>query len=217
MTMNLKEAFRFQNKLNEVIAGAQLFLENKDNVVNVTILHLRAKAKPGIPNETLQMDKSGNDVIASASTVVEFLLYMLEEKAKLCHAIRDTKKGMDVDLDGEIELNVKRQAIYRTLSQLVAIKSTKILDTNEGIGYCFNNEGNQTSFRYDVERTTTICFDRNKVKALEQKIIKEADLVSKEMDKHMICEQVEYTAPFDVNIPFAELVNSFDAENKTFA
>jgi Fe2+ or Zn2+ uptake regulation protein len=211
-TMNLKEAFRFQNKLTEVINAAQEYLENRDNVVDVTMLHLKSKARPEMADETLSIDKSGHAITASPNTVVEFLLNMLEEKAKLCHAIRTTKKNINMDLDGEIELNVKRQSIYRTLSQLAAIKASRTLNPNAGIGYCFNNDGNQTSFKYDIENTTTICFDRKKVKALEQKIIKEADKISKEIDKCMICEQVEYTEPFDVNVTFAELINSYENE-----
>jgi hypothetical protein len=75
-----------------------------------------------------------------------------------------------------------------------------------GVGYKFNAEGNQVSYRCDLKTVTTINFDRNKVRAYAAGLSKKADLISAELDKSMVNTEVDYESPFDVNDTFAEVL-----------
>ena len=74
-----------------------------------------------------------------------------------------------------------------------------------GVGYKFNAEGNQVSYRCDLKTVTTINFDRSKVRSYAAGLCKKADLVSAELDKSMVNSDVGYEAPFDVNDSFADV------------
>ena len=51
--MNLKEAFRFQNKLRDLSTSAAAILANPGNVTRVETTYLRKKAMPDAENETV--------------------------------------------------------------------------------------------------------------------------------------------------------------------
>ena len=78
------------------------------------------------------------------------------------------------------------------------------IQTVWGVGYRFNNEGNQVSYRCDVKRVTTINFDRNKIRKMCAALSKKSDETSATLDAALVNTPVEYEAPFDVNETFAE-------------
>ena len=78
------------------------------------------------------------------------------------------------------------------------------IQTVWGVGYRFNNEGNQVSYRCDVKRVTTINFDRNKIRKMCADLSKKSDETSAALDAALVNTPVEYEAPFDVNETFAE-------------
>ena len=80
-----------------------------------------------------------------------------------------------------------------------------------GTGYRFNNEGNQVPFRCDIEKVTTINFDRNVVKKFADDLHKKSDEVSAELDKAIVNAQVDYEAPFNVNDGFSQVFEAFIA------
>lgn len=49
--MNLKEAFRFQNKLNELITKSEDILRNEGNIVRVTNTVMKSKVDKEAENE----------------------------------------------------------------------------------------------------------------------------------------------------------------------
>ena len=74
--------------------------------------------------------------------------------------------------------------------------------------YKFNQEGNQTKYFYTVEETTQIDFDRNDVRNLVKKYLRETDEVSSKLDAIEINTTVDHTAMFDVNDNFEDLVGA---------
>jgi hypothetical protein len=74
------------------------------------------------------------------------------------------------------------------------------------VGYKFNAEGNQVSYRCDLKKVTTINFDRNKVRSYTAFLNRKADQISAELDKCMVNTEVSYEPPFDVNDTFAEVL-----------
>ena len=145
------------------------------------------------------------------SPAVEFLLRLLTEREKLSAAICRAKAGLDLPagLDGEVSLNGKRQEVAGLFRRMAGLHSSEVLISNGGVGYRFNNEGNQVSYRCDVKRVTTISFDRNQIRQMCTKLSRKADATSAALDAALINIPVEYTAPFDVNDPFAEVFEAF--------
>ena len=201
--MNLKEAFRYQNKLQRLMSEAQHILHNDRNVVNVENTALLHKVCSDVRDETTR-DQPNTEYADQITDIAVFLMFLLKERERLSQAIRMAKQNMPMDFDGEVSLNTKRQesaAIFRHMCQ---IRSSESLLPGAGVGYKFNAEGNQVSYRCDLKKVTTINFDRNKIRAFAAALSKKADQVSMELDKCMVCTEVDYEAPFDVNETFAE-------------
>ena len=205
--MNLKEAFRYQNKLQRLMEEAEDILRRDRNVVKVTETALLHKVNPDAADETTV--EPADTVYADQITDIAMLLmFLLGERERLSRAIRVAKQNMDMDFDGEVSLNTRRQelaAIFRNMAQL---RSSETLIPGGGVGYKFNAEGNQVSYRCDLKKVTTINFDRNKVRSYATALSRRADQVSAELDKQMVNTEVDYEPPFDVNDTFSEVLAS---------
>ena len=208
--MNLKEAFRFQNKLQSMMDEAQSILGSTANITKVQNTYLRKKVMPEAENETT-IDAPATEYSEQITLVAEFLLHLLSEREKLSVAIFQAKAGLNLPagLDGEVGLNSKRQEVAGLFRRMAGLRSSEVLIPNGGTGYRFNNEGNQVSYRCDVKRVTTINFDRNKIRKMCGDLNKKSDEVSAALDSVLVNTQVEYTVPFDVNDTFAEAFEEF--------
>lgn len=211
--MNLKEAFRFQNKLQSMMDEAQSILGSTANITKVQNTYLRKKVMPEAENETT-IDAPATEYSEQITLVAEFLLHLLSEREKLSVAIFQAKAGLNLPagLDGEVSLNSKRQEVAGLFRRMAGLRSSEVLIPNGGTGYRFNNEGNQVSYRCDVKRVTTINFDRNKIRKMCGDLSKKSDEVSASLDSVLVNTQVEYTVPFDVNDTFAEAFEAFAGE-----
>ena len=203
--MNLKEAFRYQNKLEYLMAEAKEILSRERNVTKVENTALRHKVNPEAEDETT-LEVPETEYADQITEIAVFLMYLLNERETLSRAIRKAKKGMAIDFDGEVSLNAKRQNIADIFRRMSEIRCSEKLHPGMGVGYKFNAEGNQVSYRCDLKKVTTINFDRNKVRAYATGLSKKADRMSAELDKCTVNTEVGYEAPFDVNDTFAEVL-----------
>ena len=209
--MNLKEAFQAQNKINELFEHFTNYLQSERNITTVTEKHFRRKAAAGQIDEVLDVTNYA-DKIYDTNKVINFLMVLIDERAKIAKAIHAAKSKMTFDIDTAVDVNKKRHKTAEVLRELRQLKSKSLLRKNAGTGYVFNNDGNQTDFRYDVEVVTTIDFDRNKVRDLVQKLQVEADNISNEIDAALIGTQVDYVLPFDPHASAAEILEDFSAK-----
>ena len=203
--MNLKEAFRYQNRIELLMGEAKEVLGRERNVTKVENTTLRHKVNPDVEDETT-VEEPETEYADQITEIAVFLMFLLDEREKLSRAIREAKKGMDIDFDGEVSLNAKRQHIADIFRRMSEIRCSERLLPGMGVGYKFNAEGNQVSYRCDLKKVTTINFDRNKVRSYATGLSKKADQVSAELDKSMVNTEVVYEAPFDVNDTFAEVL-----------
>ena len=195
--MNLKEAFRFQNKLQSMMTDAQSILGNNGNITKVQNTYLRHKVMAEAEDE-VTMEAPSTEYSENITEMAEFLLFLLDEREKLSAAIHKAKVSLPLGagLDGEV--------IATLLRHMAALRNGEVLISNGGVGYRFNNEGNQVSYRCDVKRVTTINFDRNKIRKMCADLSKKSDETSAALDAALVNTPVEYEAPFDVNETFAE-------------
>ena len=206
--MNLKEAFRYQNKLQAFMDEAQGILSCDANVTKVENTYLRHKVMAEAQDETVLIAPE-TEYYNQITGVAQFLLYLLEEKGKLFAAIRKAKDALDVDMDSEVSLNATRQGLARIFKRMNDLRNSEQTISNGGTGYRFNAEGNQISYRCDVRRVTTINYDRNVIRRELGKLNKLADEISTKLDLCLVTSTVDYEPPFDVNASFAEAFEAY--------
>ena len=73
--MNLKEAFRYQNKIQRLMDEAEILLRNERNVTKVTNTALRHKANPEAEDETT-LEIPDIEYVNQITEMTTFLLFL---------------------------------------------------------------------------------------------------------------------------------------------
>jgi hypothetical protein len=206
--MNLKEAFRYQNKLQEYMTQAKLILRKEENITETKTTVFRSKVDSQAQDE-ITTTVPDTEYASQINELVGFLLWLMEQREKLSKAIRRAKNGLAFDIDGEVSLNKERQDLASTFRRMIDIKNSERLLSGGGRGYRFNAEGNQVLYVCDMKRVTTITFDRTKVRNMCAELNRRADSVSNEIDQSMVNTNVDFIVPFDVNDSFDEAFNAY--------
>ena len=201
--MNLKESYRYANYLDGLLSTAYTYLRNKGFVTTIVEEHLRKQSNPDVENETIEVQKPF-DVEFLPNDVIDFVVKVIEEKEKLSECIAKAKNTTDVNIDNAISMNKKKQVFVSVLNGIADIKPSEIKTTSKS--YKFDINGEQKPYVYDVNRKTSIDFDRTDVRNLIKKYLKETDEISAKLDLIEITTQVDFVPAFDVNSKFEELV-----------
>ena len=209
--MNLKEAFRFQNKLQSLMDEAERILADDRNITQVKVTALYKKAMPEQENETT-VEPAPSEYADHIDAVAAFLLHLLGEREKLSQAIRAAKERQEMDMDSEVSLNSTRQSLASFFRHMVDLRNSEKLLPGGATGYRFNAEGNQVPFRCDAKRVVTIHYDRNRVRSYLKQLTEKSDRVSAQLDRCLINSQVDYDAPFDVNDSFAAVFGDYQEQ-----
>lgn len=126
--MNMKDAFRFQNKLQTLMGTAQDILSSSRNITKVENTYLRKKVMPEAEDE-VTVDQPTSEYSEQITCVAEFLLYLMTEKEKLGAAIYQAKATLDLQagLDGEIGLNSTRQELAGLFRRMTEVRNSETL------------------------------------------------------------------------------------------
>lgn len=201
--MNLKEAFRYQNFLDELLGTAYSYLNNKNFVVSTVETHLKSQVNPDAKDEVIEVQKP-YDVEFTPNELIDFVVKVVNEKEKISNIISDVKMRTEIDIDVAIALNKKKQGFARVLQSLSNIKSgEKVKNASD---YKFNTDGNQVSYYYKINEVTQIDFNRNDVRGLYKKLLKETDEVSTKLDSILINTELDFNPSWDINDSFEECV-----------
>ena len=206
--MNLKEAFQAQNKIENLFTALEDYLSSMNNITVKIEKHLRSKSVKGQANEELDVTDYNNKIY-DTKKALKFFLSLIGEREKVSVAIQAAKSKMDFDMDAAVDVNKKRHLVLDVLRRMSRLQSDSRLRKNGGTGYVFNNEGNQTSYNYDIEVVTTIDYDRNKVRDNIVKLQAQADEISNKIDSALINTQVDYDLPFDSHASLLEILEDF--------
>lgn len=201
--MNLKESYRYANYLDGLLSTAYTYLRNKGFVTTTVEEHLRKQSNPDVENETIEVQKPF-DVEFLPNDVIDFVVKVINEKEKLSESIAKAKNTTDVNIDNAIAMNKKKQSFVSVLNGIADIKPSETKTTSKS--YKFDINGEQKPYVYDVNRKTSIDFDRNDVRNLIKKYLKETDEISAKLDLIEITTQVNFIPAFDINSKFEELV-----------
>lgn len=144
--MNLKESFRYQNFLENMLAYAGNSLTDREHSLTITKNHLRKKANAEAEDmmETVDVGEFFKN-----DDVLKFMTMLVEERSKLTNAIGKAKASIGFDLDAAIETNKFRQTVANRVKTMLRFTASK--RTERGTDYKFNVEGNQTQYYYDIE------------------------------------------------------------------
>ena len=201
--MNLKESYRYANYLDSLLRRAYTYLGNTGFVTTTVEEHLRSKSNPDVDDETIEVQKP-YDVEFTPNQVIDFVVKVLDEKEKLSDAIAKAKSTTEINIDNAISMNKKKQGFVSVLNGIADIKPSETKTTSKS--YKFDINGEQKPYVYDVNRKISIDFDRNNVRKLVKKYLKETDEISSKLDLIEITTQVDIEPRFDVNDKFEELV-----------
>lgn len=201
--MNLKESYRYANYLDGLLSTAYSYLRNKGFVTTTKQNHLRSKANAEALDEVVDVPKQ-YDVDFTPNSLIDFVVNVLNEKEYLVNAIADAKSNTEINIDNAISMNKKKQEFVNVLNSLASIRPGE--RQKNGSDYKFNAEGNQVQYCYTVLETTSIDFDRNDVRALSKKYLKETDDISSKLDSIEINTILDFEPKFDVNSTFEEAV-----------
>lgn len=202
--MNLKESYRYANFLEDLLDSAKNYLGRDDFVTTTKEDHLRSKANKDAEDELGVVVAKQIDVDFTPNQVIDFIVKVVNEKEKLFTAIADAKSTTEINIDNAISLNKRKQSIISTFQMLVKRKPKETQTT--GRDYKFDINGEQKPYNYNINRITSIDYDRNTVKNLIKKYRKECDEISSKLDEIEITTQVNFTPLFDVNDSFEDLV-----------
>lgn len=209
IAMNLKDAFRFQNRIKSLMDEAVNILSRDDNIKKTETILLRKKVYADAEDEHTVLPYH-SEYGEKINTVVDFLMFLIAEREKLGNAISKAKAALPFDMDSEISMNTNRQRVADVFRYMANVHNDEELLTNSGTGYRFNADGNQVSYRCNVKRIYTINFDRKKIRKYMTELSEQADKVSSDIDRQMVMAEVEYVTPFNVNDSFQEVFEAFE-------
>lgn len=123
--MILKEAYRYQNFLTNLISNAQTYLGNGSFVMTTTQKHMKSKANPEASDDDLKVPKSYN-VDFTPIQLVDFLMDAIQEKQKLSDAIAEAKKNTEIDLDSSYAMNKTKQSLAKVFKTMAGRKLLRL-------------------------------------------------------------------------------------------
>jgi len=214
--MTMKEAGRYANFLKETEESLYNITANgmESKLVKITETHRKSLAYKEAEDEIIE--REFDDMVdTDIDTITGTIKDLIEEKMKLSAAIAEAKKkikinigGTKVDLDSAVEYakNLRRMS-YCYFHPLVMRKPSK--NKKEGKAYAFNVDGNQSPYFYQIEVETKLLFDKNKIIKLDKENKKLADEISKEIDKKMSEDIIEFVPKYNYLDSVEDILNNF--------
>ena len=206
--MNLKDAFRAQNRLEYLMDQADAILTDSRNTMKTKVTHLRSKVMADA-QDAETVDTAPSEYAEQINQVAAFLMEMLSQREKLSKVIQEAKAKLPLDMDSETGLNRVRQNLAYTFRSMAALKATETFLPGGGSGFRFNADGNQVTYRCDAKKVTTINFDRNKIRGMASALGKKSDEISAQLDQCLVNAQVDYELPFDLSDSFDVVLGDY--------
>ncbi len=202
--MILKESFRMQNHLNNLMCEADMFLSDENNIMKIKEEHLRRKSNPKDEDEIIEVKRETEMI---PDKVVDLYLDLLLEREKLSLAISRAKASAKIDIDATLSVNKDRQDMIRRFKMMATKQASEELEA--GRGHLINAEGNQTPYVYSIRLVKTIDFNREMLKGLIKRLQRESDAASAEIDLINVTLEVDYTPKYDIDDSFEDAYTKF--------
>lgn len=206
--ITLKKSFELQNYLTGLLNDAIIILSQTSNITTTKQLHLRKKAYSQAENEEIIVKKEEHPY--TVNQLVDFVEVLICEIEKLTNAINDAKNSGSHDFDSMISTNKKKRTLLKCLERMAQLKPHE--EISKGVAEKFNEDGEQVTYRYDIEQVTTIDYDRNEIKKKVSKLRKELDDTSNEIDQMQLSFMVSYSPIFEIGNTLDDVVEEYYAK-----
>lgn len=193
--ITLKKSFEVQNYLSKLLAEALEILSYNDNITTTKQTHLRNKSYSEAQDEEITVKKS-NELPFTIDNLVTFIDLLIAEIDKLTIAINDAKNYKGQYLDAMIAMNNKRRNVLHVYERMAKLKQTERVV--KGTAEKFNEAGEQVTYKYDINETTSIDYDRDRVKNRVSSLRRQLDRVSTAIDEMQLSSMVVYDPIFEV-------------------
>lgn len=211
MSMVLKEAFRYQNYLDTILNNVMYYLESESNVMEIIEDHQRTKAWTEATDEK-KSNVEDRKIQIPVDTIIAFAIDVYKEKEALSKKINSAKLQHCSTMDLDIFLNKTRQQILCTLKRMNSNRDKKYVKHGAGSGYCFNSEGNQVMYRYDIAYDSKASFKRKEVKKIISDLFGESNKVSNTIDYWRTTIPVDHVPKYDGESSMEELLEEYASE-----
>lgn len=198
--MNLREGFQYMNFLNSKIDEVEMYLYGTDNLMTIKEEHFKSKANKEAEDE---VKKIVPDVDFTPMELIEFMGKLIDEKSDLSEAIQKAKNKGE-NMDHLVSINAAKQKYAKVLRKLVNLKPRE--SETQASAYMINNEGNQVRYYYDVKKTATINYDRDKVKRMYKAVSEQCKETSTAIDKLQVNTELDFTPQFDISDSIADMI-----------
>lgn len=204
--MNLKEAFRYSNHLNDSIGGITSYLSRTPNIATTTSEHQRSKADPAA-EDIVSTNELERQLDAPVDKLVSFMLSLVEEKETLGEAITRAKNSCPFDIDAAVAANKSRREVASTMRRMLSVKE-RVRETT-GTSFRLNAEGNQSPYTYTIVETTLPDFDRSLLRADLRSVEEEADSVSSRIEEALVTAQVNIQPRYRSGDTLEEMIEAY--------
>lgn len=204
--MNLKEAFRYSNHLNDSLDSITRYLSRASNVATTTSEHQRSKADP-TAEDIVSTNELERQLDAPVDKLVSFMLSLVEEKETLGEAITRAKNSCPFDIDAAVAANKSRRSAASVMHAMFSIKE-RIRETM-GTFFRLNAEGNQSPYNYTIVETLKLDFDREALHRNLRSIEDEADAVSTRIEKALVEAQVDIKPRYRCGASLEEMIEAY--------
>ena len=193
--ITLKKSFEVQNYLSKLLAEALEILSYNDNITTTKQTHLRNKSYSEAQDEEITVKKS-NELPFTIDNLVTFIDLLIAEIDKLTIAINDAKNYKGQYLDAMIAMNNKRRNVLHVYERMAKLKQTERVV--KGTAEKFNEAGEQVTYKYDINETTSIDYDSDRIKSRVSSLRRQLDRVSTAIDEMQLSSMVVYDPIFEV-------------------
>ena len=207
--MILKDSFRMQNYLTDLMQQMIVFLSKTDHVMKTRKIHQYSKGMP--EKEDVSMIVRESEM--RSGNMMELLLDVLEEKEKLALAINRAKASAPEDIDVSLASNKARQEVIRRFRALAQLKSSESEEMERD--YYITPTGVQDAYLYPLKTIRTIDFDRNRVKGIIKRLQKESDAVSSRIDLLNLTLEVDHEPKYELGESLEDIYEKFYGNEET--
>jgi hypothetical protein len=188
-------AFEYQNYLKSLLDEAFNILSIEDNITTTKEKHLRSRSYHEAEDEEIIRDKVRPRDF-SINKLVAFIDILTSESEKLTNAINAAKHFSGQDFDAMIANNRLKRRVLERYNMMYRYKPKE--SKQRGVGFKFNDSGEQVQYTYDIEVVTTIDYDRNEIKKRISKLRAEVDDISQQIDVLQLSTKVNYEPTYQI-------------------
>lgn len=217
--INLKEACRYANYLDDVLYKVGALFDRSENAYKITELHKRSESNPAVADEEVVV--TNERIFTKQLSDIAFLYErLLNEKlqlalainiAKSTHTIAWSENNQMLDLDSAIEYNKKLRNFSQSKLKYLSNKKDS-MDKLVGKGFMINAEGNQVAYSYTVEKNYKVDFDKKVISDKSKKLLEKTDKISTLIDEFMLKQIVDFTPAYSLHDSVEDIIEKFETE-----